>query len=253
MPHLKNKDISIRYELAGDETKPPLVLVFGISMSCEDWFELGYVARLAASFRLVCVDLRGHGASAHPDSSRDYALEDMASDVETVIEGLGLERPILWGYSLGAKVALAAAGRDPSAYSALILGGFELHSVVNVDNDLVAETFAQGSEAWLSLWQQMFDVPKGMAERLAGCDTQALHALRLAEAEWPSLAGTPEKIEVPVLLYAGEHCFFRDATASMARRFPTARYIERPGRNHFDLMTESSWITREVIDDLSAP
>jgi pimeloyl-ACP methyl ester carboxylesterase len=185
-------------------------------------------------------------------NSGDYALEKMASDIEAVIDGLKLQNPILWGYSLGAKIALAAAGKNPSGYRGLILGGFELHSVVDVDDDLVAETFAQGPQAWLSLWRQMFDVPRGMAERLAVSDTKALHALRRAEARWPSLAGTPDKIEVPVLLYAGEHCFFRDATARMANQFPDVRYIEHPGRNHFDLMTESSWITPEAINNFTA-
>jgi pimeloyl-ACP methyl ester carboxylesterase len=253
MPHINNNNIAVRYEVAGDETKPVLVLIFGISMSCEDWFELGYIAELASSFRIVCVDPRGHGDSTRPLNSGDYALEKMASDIEAVIDGLELQNPILWGYSLGAKIALAAAGKNPSGYRGLILGGFELHSVVDVDDDLVAETFAQGPQAWLSLWRQMFDVPRGMAERLAVSDTKALHALRRAEARWPSLAGTPDKIEVPVLLYAGEHCFFRDATARMANQFPDVRYIEHPGRNHFDLMTESSWITREAINNFTAP
>ena len=253
MPHLNNNNIAVRYELAGDETKPVLVLIFGISMSCEDWFELGYIAELASSFRIVCVDPRGHGVSTRPLNPGDYALEKMASDIEAVINGLSLKNPILWGYSLGAKLALAVAGRNPSAYHGLILGGFELHSVVDLDNDLVAGTLARGPQAWLSLWRQMFDVPRGMAERLAVSDTKALHALRLAETRWPSLAGTPNKIEVPVLLYAGEHCFFRDATARMAKQFPDVRYIEHPGCNHFDLMAETSWITGEVINNFTAP
>lgn len=251
MPYINNNNIAVRYELAGDETNPPLVLIFGISMSCQDWFELGYVSELASSFRIVCVDPRGHGASTRPIEFDDYALEEMASDIEAVIDGLGLKNPILWGYSLGAKIALAVADRSPSAYRGLILGGFEPHSVVDLDNDLVAATFAQGPEAWLSLWRQMFDVPRGMAERLAKCDTKALHALRLAEATWPSLAQTPDNIEIPVLLYAGEHCFFQRTTAGMVGQFRDVRYIEHPGRNHFDLMTESSWISREVINSFT--
>jgi hypothetical protein len=67
------------------------------------------------------------------------------------------------------------------------------------------------------------------------------------------MARTPDKIEVPVLLYAGEHSFFREATADMTKHFRAGRYIEYPGRNHFDLMMESSWISREVIDSFIAP
>lgn len=144
MPYINNKEIAVHYELAGDHSKPALVLLFGFGMSCEDWLELGYVHALAPFFQIVCIDPRGHGASTLPSDAKDYALEKMASDVEVVIAELDLKSPILWGYSLGAKIALAVAGRDPAAYSALVLGGLELHSVVDLTNDRVTETLKSG-------------------------------------------------------------------------------------------------------------
>ena len=253
MPYINNKEIAVHYELAGDHSKPALVLLFGFGMSCEDWLELGYVHALAPFFQVVCIDPRGHGVSTLPRDAKDYALEKLASDVEAVIAELGLESPILWGYSLGAKIALAVAGRDPAAYSALVLGGLELHSVVDLTNDRVTATLKSGPEAWLSLWRSMFQVPMGMAKRLAQIDTQALYALRTAEAGWPSLQRVPEKITAPVLLYAGENCFFRDSTAHMLGQFSDGRYIECPGNNHFEQMTQTKWITEEVIKHLAVP
>ena len=47
MPYVKNDDVLVRYETFGDETNLPLVLIFGISMTCEDWLELGYISGLA--------------------------------------------------------------------------------------------------------------------------------------------------------------------------------------------------------------
>lgn len=64
---------------------------------------------------------------------------------------------------------------------------------------------------------------------------------------WPTLAHVPGKLDVPVILYAGELCFFRDATKQMKSLFQNSLYCERPGRNHFELMMESDWISRNVI------
>lgn len=178
MPTAINNDVAVRYEVAGDVTKPSLVLIFGLSMTCEDWVDLGYVDRLRETFHVVCVEPRGHGCSTHPVDPSRYSLTSMATDVEAVIAALNLRHPILWGYSLGAKIALATVARNPDRYSGLILGGFELHSPVDQADDVVADRLAEGPHAWLSLWQQMFDVPESLAGRLAAVDTQALSALR---------------------------------------------------------------------------
>lgn len=252
MPYVKNDDVLVRYETFGDEMNLPLVLIFGISMTCEDWLELGYISGLAKEFHVVCVEPRGHGLSTCPTNSSSYALPKMASDIETVINTLDLVNPLVWGYSLGAKIALAAAVQNPEAYRGLILGGFELHSEVDLATDMVAETFSSGAQAWLAVWMQMFDVPDGMATRLARVNTNALHALRTAEAEWPPLGAASESFTAPVLLYAGEKCFFRNATAAAVAHFPSARYLERPGRNHFDLMPDSAWITGEVVQQFGS-
>lgn len=185
MPYVRNHGYRVRYETAGDRRKRSILLIFGFSMTCEDWEELGYIAALTDDFHVVCVEPRGHGQSASPTDPADYALDAMASDVEAVVAALGLAKPILWGYSLGAKIALAAAGRNPACCSGLVLGGFELSSEVNLPNDPVAQALERGSLAWLALWRQMFEVPRGMAARLACANAEALLAIRQAEGRWP--------------------------------------------------------------------
>lgn len=118
--------------------------------------------------------------------------------MQCTISLLGTILGRLWFCSLAlgcpAKIALAVVGRDLAAYCALVLGGLELHSVIDLNNDRVAETLKLGQEAWLSLWRSRFQVPMGMARRLAQIETQALHALRTAEAGWQRV---PEKITAP--------------------------------------------------------
>ncbi len=247
MPHAKNGTLWIHYEeLGGERDLPPLVLVFGFGMSLRDWVDLGYVAPLQEAFRLIAVEPRGHGASDGSTNADDYHLDLLASDVVAVMDHLAIEKAILWGYSLGAKIVLALTRRRPERLAGLVVGGFELASEVRIDDDLVVDTLRKGGAAWRDLWGRMMALPPPMADRLSHVDTGALIALREAEGRWESLAGVPDIIAVPCLLYAGEHCFGRDVVRAAARSIASSRYVERAGLTHFQVLGESAWICIEV-------
>ncbi len=57
------------------------------------------------------MDQRGHGASAKPEQGYDFAT--VSRDLTGLIEGLGMERPLIVGHSWGADVALEFAVANP--------------------------------------------------------------------------------------------------------------------------------------------
>lgn len=77
------------------------------------------IEALPAGYRHVAVDLRGWGESDHPAAG--YDLADMTNDLRGVVEALALERYILVGHSMGAKVAQAFAAERPSGLLGLVL------------------------------------------------------------------------------------------------------------------------------------
>jgi len=80
---------------------PPMVMLHGIGMDWAVWQAVS--RRLAPFFRLLMLDLRGHGQSDKP--ARGYSLADYAADVEQLIALLGLSDVTLVGSSLGGMVA----------------------------------------------------------------------------------------------------------------------------------------------------
>jgi pimeloyl-ACP methyl ester carboxylesterase len=249
--HVDRGGVTIEYSVCGEG--PPLLLVFGFGMSQEDWAALGYVGLLARHFQVIAVSPRGHGRSSKPRAAADYALAAIAADLLAVLDVLAVPRALVWGYSLGAKFALALAAQAPERVAGLVLGGFEPASEVNLEDDLVTDTLRRGGAAWRALWGRLAAFPAAMSARLEACDAAALLALREAEAGWGSLETVIDALRVPCLLYAAEHCFARQAVLAASRRIAGARYLERAGADHFSLIPDAGWIVAEVVATFGSP
>jgi 2-succinyl-6-hydroxy-2,4-cyclohexadiene-1-carboxylate synthase len=72
-------------------------------------------------YRLILVDLRGHGKSDRPNSG--YHMDDMARDVIGIMHHLNLERAHIIGSSLGAEVGLSLAANYPESILSLTCDG----------------------------------------------------------------------------------------------------------------------------------
>lgn len=106
--------LDLAFEAVGEGA--PLLVLHGLFGSSTNWRSIA--RRLAASHRVLSVDLRNHGASPWADTM-DYAA--MAGDVARLIERQGLQRPSLIGHSMGGKVAMALALLQPHSIDRLIV------------------------------------------------------------------------------------------------------------------------------------
>ncbi len=75
----------------------------------------------AEGYRVVAPDLRGHGRSAHGESSNQYHLRDFAGDLAQVVQELGNQPVLLVGHSLGSIIAVLYASSYPRLVERLIL------------------------------------------------------------------------------------------------------------------------------------
>ena len=125
--------------LAGSPEAPPAVLLHGYSGDFLTWqFQIGALAR---HFRVVALDLPGHGQSESlPDAG---FWRDMVPWLGAVLAELGLHRPHLIGHSLGARVALglAESGNAPVSLSLIACAGISrsydfafLRSLASIEN-----------------------------------------------------------------------------------------------------------------------
>jgi pimeloyl-ACP methyl ester carboxylesterase len=98
-------------------SKPVIVCLHAIGHGGGDF--AAFDAAFQDRFRIITVDWPGHGASGqdtHPASAGRYA-----SLLLGLLDELGLERPILFGNSIGGAAALTLAQRAPTRVRALVL------------------------------------------------------------------------------------------------------------------------------------
>lgn len=105
-------------EVAGPEGAPVLLLLHGwLASGGLNWFRAFDL--LGEHFRVLAVDLRGHGRGIR--TRRRFRLADCADDAAATLEALGVARAIAVGYSLGGPVAQLLWRRHPEKVSGLVL------------------------------------------------------------------------------------------------------------------------------------
>jgi pimeloyl-ACP methyl ester carboxylesterase len=109
---------SIHYRDQGCRTCPAMMLLHGANASLHTWEPL--VARLGSEYRIVTMDLPGHGLTGGtPDG--DYSPAGMMAAVDVVAAQLELDRFILGGNSMGGGISWRYALANPARVEALLL------------------------------------------------------------------------------------------------------------------------------------
>jgi pimeloyl-ACP methyl ester carboxylesterase len=108
---------TIAYIDAGSKQAPAIVLIHGYTDSARDWLPVEPL--LEQRFRLIIVDLRGHGASGKPECC--YTRFDFAYDIELLLRSLQIRAADIVGHSLGSIVAQTLAEVWPDRARRLIL------------------------------------------------------------------------------------------------------------------------------------
>ncbi|WP_455818962.1 alpha/beta fold hydrolase [Pseudomonas cerasi] len=102
-----------------------VVLLHGLLMDGDSWYQNGMVASLAEHFCVVTIDLPGHGGSAGITERAAFTLDAQRAAVMKVIDSLGYQTAHIIGYSAGAWIANALLQQNPDRLDHVVLGGWD--------------------------------------------------------------------------------------------------------------------------------
>jgi len=251
MPFIQSGALRIHYEIHGSGY--PVVLLHGGTVSFKyNYAAAGWIKALNdARLQVIGLDFRGHGDSDKPHDVAAYGTANLAGDVMSVIDHLGLQRVSLIAYSIGTAIALHLMQLAPARFenAALIATGDGLiglppHTFANVTPALatvIARTeYPRDLPKHLSAYWRFIEATSG--------DTQAL--LAFSEAKYPPLtAEEAGAISIPTLVVSGEHDQVLGRGPRLAEALGCGDYIEVQDADHFSLAADVATQAR-VIDFL---
>lgn len=125
----------------GNATGIPILFIHGWSGSHLAW-RYQYESPLADEFRIVALDLRGHGMSEAPLDASNYTDDQLwADDIAAIIEELNLDRPVLVGWSYGGFVI----GDYVHAYGCKAISGVNyVGGAVKFDETVLSTLYGPG-------------------------------------------------------------------------------------------------------------
>src|SRR5688572_25657206 len=127
---------SIRYVDTG--AGPPVVLIHGFTGDIErSWINTGILPGLAREYRVLALDLRGHGRSDKPHAPAAY--DELALDVIRLLDHLRIEKAHAVGYSLGGIIAIKLLTTHPDRFLSAVLGGAAYRRSRSEDADRAAD------------------------------------------------------------------------------------------------------------------
>ncbi len=203
----------------------PVVLLHGGLGHSGNW---GYQvpALLAAGYRPVLIDTRGHGRSTR--DARPFNYELLAADVLAVLDALALARVATVGWSDGACIALILARQAPARVAGVYFFACNMDpsgtKELDESDPLLGRCFGRHAKDYAALSATPDDFQPVVAAVSQMQATEPNYGVReLAE------------IGVPVAIVQSEHDEFikRDHAEYLARSIPGAELVILPGVSHF--------------------
>lgn len=246
---IKVNDISLFVSIKGEGE--PLLLLHGFTGSHKSWSN--YVDQWSKQYRVIAVDIIGHGFSECPLDPRRYSMEHAVQDITALLDKLQLSKVHIVGYSMGGRIALSYAILQSARVNKLIIesGSPGLESSeqakqrVIADEALARKIEQEGIQEFINYWeniplfhslrqcseqvqqsireQRLYNDPLGLANSLRGMGTGA------QPSWWDKL----DQLHIATLLICGEQDekFVAIATR-MNKLLPNSSYAEVSNSGH---------------------
>src|SRR6266704_915796 len=108
----------VYFDLVGPQNGPVVCFTHSLNADGGMWAEQ-LVPLLAAGYRVLRLDMRGHGGSAAVDG--DYTMDALAADVKGALDVLAIKKVHFIGLSIGGMIGQGFALANPGALASLCL------------------------------------------------------------------------------------------------------------------------------------
>ncbi|MGN2431575.1 alpha/beta fold hydrolase [Pseudomonas syringae] len=255
MAFFEHDECTLHYEEYGQGA--PVLLLHGLGSSCQDWEY--QIPALAAHYRVIVMDMRGHGRSDKPHER--YSIQGMSNDVEALIEHLRLGPVHVVGLSMGGMIGFQLAVDQPELLKSLCI----VNSAPQVKVRSLGDLW-QWARRWTlsrvvgmttlghALGKRLFPKPeqaelrRKMAERWSKNDKRAYLASFDAIVGW-GVEHRLARITCPTLIIAAEHDYTPvSLKEDYVKRLPNARLVVISDSRHATPLDQPEPFNRTLLE-----
>ncbi|HEX5779106.1 MAG TPA: alpha/beta hydrolase [Xanthobacteraceae bacterium] len=251
----------------GDAPRLPVICLPGLARTAEDFRDV--IERLAfdpvGSRRVLALDSRGRGRSAHDPDPKNYAVPVELADVLALLAANGIEKAVFVGTSRGGILTMVMASVRPDVIAGAVLNDIgpivEMTGLLRIKGYVgrlpppadfadaarllrgaMGNQFPGWSDATWDRYARLTweETPRGLvtrydpalSETLAGVDPEAF-----PPPLWEAFDALPD---VPLMVIRGEHSdlLSRETVQAMRARRPALEVIEVAGEGHAPLLAD---------------
>ncbi|WP_409306445.1 alpha/beta fold hydrolase [Pectobacterium sp. B1J-3] len=243
--YLQVEESRIYYEVAGDRSKQPLLLLHGGLGSLTDFNSI--MSQLPPQFYFIGIDLRGHGKSTLGTLPLTY--QRYQHDVEAVLTHLGITSCSVLGFSDGGIVAYRMAAAQSVKIDKLITVGAQFQL------DRNGPVFEMLSGLTADMWQQM-DPESVDAYKAVNPEPDFDTLVNAVVGLWTDTAtsGYPgqqiRQITAPLLLIRGDHdhLLSLEEVSALRQQLPQTHFFNIPFAEH-EVHKDAPELFLKVVND----
>lgn len=249
--------LSMYYEIHG--AGRPLVLLHG-SLTTIDTSFGKLLPSLAKTRQVIAIEQQGHGHTA--DIDRPLRFEQMAKDTVELLRQIGIEKADLFGYSLGAGIALQIAIRHQDLVAKLVVASPAYNNEGLYPEVLKGEENMKPEDLADSVWHKAYERVAPDPEHWPALIAKEMQLTREFKGWAPE---DLQAIRAPTLIIIGDSDIVRPEHAVQIFRLlgggvpgdlaglPRSRLAVLPGTTHVTLVERADWLLSMITEFLDAP
>jgi pimeloyl-ACP methyl ester carboxylesterase len=238
MPYFDSFDgVTLHY--SDDGVGRPVVLLHGMGSDAQANFEQTGITRVLrdASYRVVALDIRGHGDSEPVSDPERFADDAMRRDVTALLDHLDVEESIVVGYSMSGFTTLRLAAHEPRVVGIVVIGIGENTGKIDGPPEKRAP--------FVEMLEQADPNDERTPPEFRVPAAQRAAIIAYMKAPWPQTRDVLDEIHVPALLIAGEQD--RNAGDPTLLAGEIGGRVARVPGNHFTSLGEPA-LQRALVD-----
>jgi pimeloyl-ACP methyl ester carboxylesterase len=274
---LERGNVKFYYEDVGQGE--PIITTHGLMEDCGYWSETGVTTKLAEHYRVISMDMRGHGRTVIDGEPYGFDVATMGNDFGLVADELGLDRFHILTHATGGMAAVRYAMTTSERLISLMLtdtGSATAPEFPGIDmeemrqrSQLIAETRKTASvEEWMALARaepgpflfkmaehpdsdRMWKIFEGFIRR---SDPVAIRNFMMSFYTDPNpMVEGLRQIKCPTLVLLGEFdIVFLGPSEILAREIPNVRHVILDGIGHMTAIEDPQRTIEEILNFLES-